>query len=79
MNIDIENLLNPLERHHPQPPNLENPMDGETYNQRQSRMERNVQEQSRYDEEEPATIKSETKKFNGMRLEEADKKLRSVL
>ena len=54
-------------------------MDGETDNQRQSRMERNTQEQRRYDEEESASIKSETKKFNGMRLEEADKKLRSVL
>ena len=78
-NIDIENLLNPSERHHPQPPNLENPMDGETANQRQSRMERNTIEQRRYDEEESASSKSETKKINGMRLEEADKKLRSVL
>ena len=54
-------------------------MDGETDNQRQSRMDRNAQEKRRYDEEESASIKSETKKFNGMRLEEADKKLRSVL
>ena len=46
-NIDIENLLNPSERHHPQPPNLENPMEGETDNQRQSRLERNIQEQRR--------------------------------
>ena len=44
-NIDIENLLNPSERHHPQPPNLENPTDGETDSQRRSRMERNTQEQ----------------------------------
>ena len=42
-------------------------------------MERNTQEQRRYDEEETASIKTETKKFNGMRIEEADKKLRSVL
>ena len=42
-------------------------------------MERNTQKQRRYDKEESASIKSETKKFNGMRLEEADKKLRSVL
>ena len=54
-------------------------MDGETDNQRQSRMERNTQEQRRYDEEESASIKSETKKINAKRLEEADKKLRSVL
>ena len=54
-------------------------MDGETDNQRQSRMERNTQEQRRYDEEESASTKSETNQFNGMRLEEADKKLRSVL
>ena len=31
-NIDIENLLHPSERHHPQPPNLENSLDGETEN-----------------------------------------------
>ena len=42
-------------------------------------MERNTQEQRRYDKEESASIKSETKKFNGMRLAEANKKLRSVL
>ena len=78
-NIDIENLLIPSKRHHPQPPNLENPMDGETDNQRQSRIEKNTQEQRRYDEEESASIKSETEKINGMRREEADKKLRSVL
>ena len=78
-NIDIENLLNPSERHHPQPPNLENPLDAETENQRKSRMDRNVREQRRYDEEESASIKSETKKFSGMRLEEADERLRSVL
>ena len=54
-------------------------MDGETDDQRQSKMDRNTQEQRRYDEEESASIKSETKKLNGMRLEEADKKLRSVL
>ena len=78
-NINIANLLNPSERHHPQPPYLENPLDGETDNQRKSKMDRNVQEQRRYDEEESASIKFETKKFNGMRLEEADKKLRSVL
>ena len=78
-NIDIENLPNPSKSYHPQPPNFENPMDGETDNQRQPRMERNTQEQRRYDEEESASIKSETKKFNEMRLEEARKKLRSVL
>ena len=78
-NIDIENLLNPSERQHPLPPNLENSPDGETDAQRRSRLERNTQEQRRYDEEETASIKTETKKFNGMRIEETDKKLRSVL
>ena len=78
-NIDIENLLSPSDRHHPQPPKFENPLDGETENQRKSRIDRNVQEQRRYDEEETASIKTETKKFNGLRLEEADKKLQSVL
>ena len=68
------NLLNPSERHHPQPPNFENALDGETENQRKSRMDRNVQEQRRYGEEESASIKTETKNINGMRQEEADKK-----
>ena len=56
-NIGIENLLNPSEIH-PQPPNLENPLNGETENQRKSRIDRNVQEQRRYDEEETASIKN---------------------
>ena len=32
-NIDIEKLSNSSENHHPQPPNLKNPLDGETENQ----------------------------------------------
>ena len=58
-NIDIENHLNPSEKHHPQPPNLENSLVGEMQNQRKSRIDRNVQEQRRYDEEETASIKTE--------------------
>ena len=69
-NIDIENLLNPTERYHPPPPTLENPPENESDAQKTSRIERNIQEQKRFDDEE---IKLETKKFNGMRLEEADK------
>ena len=65
-NIDIENFLNPSERHHPQPPNLENPTDGKTDSQKRSRMERNTQEQRRYDEEESASIKSSLKLRNSM-------------
>ena len=72
-NIDIKNLLNPSERPDPQPPKLENPLDGETESKRKSRIDRNVQEQRRYDEEETALIKTESKKFNGMRSEESDK------
>ena len=78
-NVDIKNLLYPLERHHPQPPTLENPTDNESESQRKSRIDSNTQDQRRYDEEETASIKSETKKFNGMRLEEANKKVRSIL
>ena len=77
--IDIENLLNPSERYHPLPPTLENPPENESDAQKTSRIERNIREQKRFDDEEMASIKSETKKFNGMRLEEADKKLRSIL
>ena len=78
-NIDIENLLNPTEQYHPLPPTLENPPENKTDSQKTSRLERNIREQKRYDDEEMVSIKSETKKFNGMRLEEADKKLRSIL
>ena len=77
-NIDIDNLLNPTE-YHPHPPLLENPPEGETETQKTSRLERNIREQNRYDDEETASIKSETQRFNGMRFEEADKKLRFVL
>ena len=64
-NIDIENLLNPSERRHPQPPTLENPTENESESLRKSRKDRNIQEQRRHDEEETASTKSETKKFNG--------------
>ena len=78
-NIDIENLLNPSERYHPLPPTLENPPENESDAQKPSRTERKIREQKKFDDEEMASIKSETKKFNGMRLEEADKNFRSIL
>ena len=78
-NIDIENQLNPSEKHHAQPPTLENPTNNESQSQRKSRIDRKIQEQRRYDEKETASIKSETKKFNGVRIDEADKKLRWIL
>ena len=77
--VDIETLLNPSERHHPHPSTLENPTENESEVQRKTRLERNSQEQKRYDDEEAASIRSETKNFHGMRIEEADKKLRSIL
>ena len=43
-NVEIKNLLNPSERHRPQPPTLENPTD-ESQSQRKTRIERNIQEQ----------------------------------
>ena len=78
-NIDIENMLNPSERYHPLPPTLANPPENESDAQKTSRIERNIREQKRFDDEKMASIKSETKKFNGIRLEEMDKKLRSIL
>ena len=78
-NIDIENLLNLTERYHPLPPIPENSSENESDAQKTSRIEKNIREQKRFDDEEMASIKSETKKFNGMRLEEAEKKLRSIL
>ena len=74
-NIDIENLLNLSERYHPFPPTLENPPENESDAQKTSRIERNIREQKRFDDEEMASIKSETKKFNGMRFEEIKPRL----
>ena len=78
-NVDIENLLNPSERHHTLPPTLENPTENESENQRKTLKERNIQEQKQNDGEEAASSKTETKKVNGMRIEEADNKLRSII
>ena len=78
-NIYSDYLLNPIKRYHPQLPLLENPPDGETESQKKTRLDRNILEQKRFDDEETASIKTETKRFNGIRLEKADKKLRSTL
>ena len=78
-NVDIENLLSPSERHHPRPPKLENRRKPNRNSKRKTRLERNIPEQKRYDDEQAASIKSKIKKLNGMRIEEADKKLRSIL
>ena len=45
-NVDIENLLNPLGRHHPHPPTQENPTEKESENQRKARIERNIQDKN---------------------------------
>ena len=78
-NVDIENLVNPIEKNHPLPSALENPTENETESPRKARVERNMQEQKRYDDEEAASIKTEAKNLNEMRIEEAGKKLRSIL
>ena len=50
-NIDIENLIYLIERHHPQPPSLESPPDNETENQKTARQKttenRKTREQKR--------------------------------
>ena len=78
-NVDIQNLLNSSEKHHPLPPALENPTENESEIQRKTRTKRNIQVQKRYDDDEAASIKTETEKINKMRIEEADKKLRFIL
>ena len=72
-NIDIDNLLNPMERYHTHPPLLENPPEGEADTQKLTHLEKNIREQKRHEDEETTSIKSETKRFSGMRIEEADK------
>ena len=78
-NVDCKNLLNPNERHPSQPPVLEVARKKKSENQRTARLEKNIGEQKRYDDQEAASIKSETKQFNGMRIKETDKKPCSVL
>ena len=78
-NRDIENLLNPIKTHQPQPPALKIPTENEMKVQRKAQLERNMQEQKRYDAEEAASIKAETKQFNGITIKEADQKLRPML
>ena len=78
-NVDIKNLLNPIKRHPSQPPVLEDPTENKSENQRILRLERNIGEQKRYDDQAATSIKSETKQFDGMRIEETDKKLCSIL
>ena len=72
--VDIKNSLNPIERYYPDPPALENRTEKESENQRKERLV-----QKRYDDEEAASIRTVAKGFKGMRIEEADKKLRSTL
>ena len=78
-NIDIDNLLKPTERCHPRPPLLENPPEGQTKTHKLTCLEKNIREQKRYEDEETASMKTGTKRFNGMNFEGADKKLQSIL
>ena len=77
--VDIENLLNPMERHHPHLPELENPTETESENQKKAQPERNMEEQKKFDDEEVASIKTETEQFNGMRIGKVVKKRRLIL
>ena len=78
-NIDKENLLITTERYHQQPPLLEKLPDSEPETQEVFCLDRNLREQERFDDEESASIKPKTKRFNGMRIEKADEKLQSIL
>ena len=77
--VDNENQPNLSERHHPRPPTQKISTENELKVQRKTKIERSIQDQKRYDEEEAVCIKTETKKFNGIRIKEADKKLHSIL
>ena len=62
-NVDIENLLNPSERHHPLPLTLVNPTESESDNQRKTLIERKIHEQKRYDDEETTSINPKQRKL----------------
>ena len=74
-NIDNDNLLNPLNFLKLETLQLLN--DSKTA--KAERISRNLQEKRRFKESEKIRIKIETKTFNRMRMEEADKKIRSLL
>ena len=78
-NVDIENHLIRLKyiTHNPQYLRIRQKMNRKTT--RIARLEKNIREKMRYEDEKLPSSKSETKRFNGMRIDKTDKKLRSIL
>ena len=75
-----KNLLRPVERHQLKQPALENPPNDKTETQKKTAcFDRNIRGQKRFDDEELASIKAKTKRFIGINIGEADKKLCSIL
>ena len=72
-NLDKEKRLNPIERHQPKPHILEKPQDSELETQKTAHSDRYFQMQK------IGINEGRNEQFNGMRIEEADKKLQSIL
>ena len=73
-NVDIENHLIRLKyiTHNPQYLRIRQKMNRKT--KRIARLEKNIREKMRYEDEKLPSSKSETKRFNGMRIDKTDKK-----
>ena len=78
-NIDIDNLLNPLELVKQEILKLEEEPQNESKTVKTERLARSAEERNRFKDSENAQITLERKTFKGMRMEEADKKTSSVL
>ena len=78
-NIDIDTLLNPLEFLNPEILQLEEELQNESTTAKTERFARNAEERNRFRDSENVRIKLETKTFNGKRMEDADKKIGSML
>ena len=76
---DINNFLIPLEILKPEILKLEEEPQNESISAKTERLARNVEERNRFNDSENARIKLEIMTFNGMQMDEADKKIRTML
>ena len=76
---NIDSLLNPLEFLEPDILQLAGEPQNKSTTAKTERLARNAEVKSRFSDCESSPIKLRTKIFNGMRIEEANKKIQSML
>ena len=77
-NIDIDNSIKPLEFLKPEILHMKEELQNEPTTAKTERLARNAEERSSINDSENSRTKLETKTFNGIRVEKADKKIRSM-